>query len=79
MNETNDKLILRIGFDNVSNKYSAQIPEGMSLNEVVFGFAALVRCLVRDGIIDDHKVIYDLLTKYLTESQYEEVKENGDV
>lgn len=73
------KNILSISTDDEIGNYQVSIAEGSNLAETMFAISAMIRCLVRDGVIDDAKVATDLLIKYLTDSQYDEVKENDDI
>ena len=74
MNE-NKKLLLAVAFDEENSRYSVDIPAGSNAAETAFAMAVVIKCLVKDGIIDDHKMMTDAITKYLTDSQYEEVQE----
>lgn len=80
MEEQNNKvLMLAVAFDESKNTYSVDIPQGSSLNEVAFNMAVVIRCLLKDGIIKDSKEVTDLIIKYCTDGQYEEVKEVTEV
>lgn len=72
------KNILSISTDDETGNYQISIAEGSNLAETMFAISAMIRCLVRDGVIDDSKVATDLLIKYLNDSQYDEVKENEE-
>lgn len=67
--------ILVISFNNESGNYNVKIPSGSNLNEVFFGINVLIKCLVRDKIIDSEDVAIDTLKKYLTDPQYQELKD----
>lgn len=73
--QTNKKLLLCVAFDEEKNTYSVDVPAGSNVAETAFSMAVVIKCLVRDGIIEDHKIVTDLINKYLTESQYQEVQE----
>ena len=75
----NEKLIFSIGFDESTGQYKINIPTGMTVNEVVFGFMALIKCLVRDGVVESASYVTDMLNKYLTDPQFEEVKNEEQV
>ena len=76
MDEQNNKvLMLAIALDTDKNVYSVDIPKGSTINEVAFNMAVVIRCMVKDGVIKDAKEMTDLIIKYSTDSQYEEVKE----
>ena len=69
------KNILSISTDDENGSYQIRIPEGSNVAETMFAISAMIRCLVRDGVIDDAKIATDLLNKYLNDSQYDEIKE----
>lgn len=75
----NEKLIFSIGFDESTGTYKINIPTGMTVNEVVFGFMALTKCLVRDGVVESTSYVTDMLNKYLTDPQFEEVENEEQV
>lgn len=72
------KNILSISTDTDTGAYNISICEGSNVAETMFAVAAMIRCFARDGVIDDTKIAIDLLNKYLTDSQYDEVK-NDDI
>lgn len=78
MNETT-KLILEITFNEESGNYDMKVGKAMSVNEVMFGVAALIKCLVRDGVVEDKNVPVEMLNKYLNDPQYDELKEVEEV
>lgn len=71
----NKKLLLGVAFDEEKNVYSVDVPAGSNVAETAFAMAVVIKCLVRDGIIENHKIVTDMINKYLTESQYEEISE----
>lgn len=76
MDEQNNKvLMLAVALDTDKNVYSVDIPQGSTINEVAFNMAVVIRCMVKDGVVKDAKEMTDLIIKYSTDSQYEEVKE----
>lgn len=72
--KTNNTEILNISFDNDTGNYNVRIPQGSNLNEVFFGINVLIKCLVRDEIIESEDEVYNLLKKYSTDPQYQEIK-----
>ena len=76
MNE-NEKLIFAVGFDDNTGEYKVNIPAGATINEVVFAFAVVTKCLARDGIVDNVAQIVELLNRYLTDPQYDELEEEN--
>lgn len=76
MDEQNNKvLMLAVALDTDKNVYSVDIPKGSTINEVAFNMSVVIRCMVKDGVVKDAKEMIDLIIKYSTDSQYEEVKE----
>ena len=73
-----DKVILEISLNEDGTKYNIKVPQGMSLQELMFSIAAMIKCLIRDGAITKQEEATELLMKYLTDSQYEEVKEENN-
>lgn len=67
------KLILAVAVDDENNSYSVDIPAGSNAAETAFAMSVVIRCFVKDNIVNDHKVMTDMIDKYLTDSQYEEV------
>lgn len=78
MSKKNTTEILTISFDNETGNYGVKIPKGSNLNEVFFGINVLIKCLIRDGIIKNEDEVFDLLKKYATDPQYQELKNNTE-
>lgn len=76
--DNNEKLILRIAFNEETGNYSLTAGKGMSVNELMFGVSALIRCLVRDKIVDDKNIPVEMLNRYLNDSQYDELKQEEE-
>lgn len=74
MEQDSKHLVLAVAYDSENNQYSFDIPQGMSLQEVAFAVAALAKCLKRDQIIETEQLFVDLINKYLTDPQYNEVE-----
>ena len=72
------KTILKISTDTETGYYDVSVSEGGNVAEVMFAVSAMIRCFVRDGVIDEAKIATDMLQKYLTDSQYDEVEEEND-
>jgi hypothetical protein len=73
------KTILSISTDDETGNYGISVAEGSNVAETMFAVSAMIRCFVRDGVIDEAKIATNMLEKYLTDSQYDEVKENDDI
>lgn len=67
-------LILAIGFNETTGKYEMNIPQGSNVAECAFGVAALIKCLVRDGVIEKPEVFLDYINKYTFDEQYKELE-----
>jgi hypothetical protein len=72
-------LILGVAFDDENNIYSVDIPAGSCIPETAFAMSVVIRCLIKDGIIEKSTDVTDLINKYIDDPQYEEVKENDEV
>ena len=72
MNEK--KLILAVAFDEGANRYSVDIPAGSSVQETAFAMAIVIKCLIRDGIIEKSSDMTNLVNKYVDDPQYQEVQ-----
>lgn len=73
--ENNKKLILAVAFDDSKNTYSVDIPAGSSVPETAFAMSIVIKCLIKDGIIEKSTEVTDLINKYIDDPQYEEVKD----
>lgn len=69
------KTILSISVNDETGEYGISVAEGSNVAETMFAISAMIRCFVRDGIIEESKTATDMLQKYLTDSQYDEVEE----
>ena len=67
------RLVLSVSFDGDGGLYSFTAPNGTSAEELAFVMAALIKVLDRDGIIPRDE-FQELVHKYLTDPQYEELK-----
>lgn len=72
--ENNKKIILAVAFDDEKDIYTVDIPKGSSVAETAFGMAIVIKCLIRDGVVEKPEDVTELITKYLADPQYEEVK-----
>lgn len=71
-------LLLGVAYDDESNTYSVDIAQGSNVAETAFSVVVVVKCLVRDKVIDKPEVFLEMLNKYLIDPQYEELKENEE-
>lgn len=67
------RLVLGVSYDEGGGLYSFTAPNGTSAEELAFVMAALIKVLDRDGIIQRDE-FQELVHKYLTDPQYEELK-----
>lgn len=76
MEQTNEKkVLLAVAFDAVKNTYFVDIAKGSNVAETAFSISVIIKCLIKDGVIKNSNEITDLIDKYLTDPQYEELKE----
>lgn len=68
------KIILAVAFDEAENRYIVDIPAGSNVAEAAFGVAVVIKCLVKDKIIEAPEVFTDAVLKYLNDPQYQEVE-----
>ena len=73
---TNTIDLLTVSFQQDKNVYSVKLAQGSSVAETAFSMAIVIKCLLKDNIIKSSTEVLDLINKYLTDPQYEEVKEN---
>lgn len=74
MDKKEKKIILAVAFDEEDNTYTVDIPAGSSVAESAFGMAIVIKCLLKDGVIDAASDVTDLITKYVYDPQYSEVE-----
>ena len=74
MENTEKKIILAVAFDESNNNYIVDIPAGSSVAESAFGMAIVIKCLIKDGVIEKSTDVTDLIEKYLNDPQYQEVE-----
>ena len=69
--------IISISVNPENSEYKINIAEGSNVAETMFAVSAMIKCFVRDGIIENAEIATKLLIKYLTDSQYDEVKNDA--
>ena len=69
-----ERQILSVTSDESNGTYKVNIAQGSSVAEVAFAVAVVSKCLVRDKVIKDNKEFLNLVTKYCTDSQFDEGK-----
>ncbi len=73
--ENNKKIILAVAVDDESNTYTVDIPGGSSVPETAFAMAVVIKCLMRDEVIENASEITSLIHKYIDDPQYQEVED----
>lgn len=68
------KTVLKVTTDLNGTTYDVSADEGSSVNEMAFAVMVVIRALIKTGNIKDAKEFTDLVNKYLTDVQYEEVQ-----
>lgn len=71
------KLMLAVATD-MENNYYVDLAAGSNVAETAFCVMCIIKCLVRDGVIKSSSEFTDLVNKYLTDPQYEEVRQSND-
>ena len=64
--------ILTVGITD-DGQYNVQVSGNASVSEVAFCMMVIIKCLDRDEIIKSDEML-DLINKYLSDPQYEELK-----
>ena len=67
--------LITVSFDHDTGKYNISLGKGSNVPETAFAITVVIKCLLKDGYIKDKSEILDLINKYLTDPQYEEVKD----
>ena len=73
---TNDVTLLSVAFNESAGTYTVNLAKGSTLPETAFAMAIVIKCLVKDGVIEDNQVMLDLVDKYLNDPQWDEVKDD---
>jgi hypothetical protein len=71
------KLLLAVAFEEAEDgtaNYIVDIPKGSTVTETAFCVNVVIRCLIKDKIIEKPSDFLDYVTKYLNEPQYGETK-----
>lgn len=69
------KKLLSVEFNAESNQYMIELGKGSNVAETAFAMVVVIKCLLRDEIIKSPSDILNLINKYLTEPQYDEIVE----
>lgn len=68
------KILVAVAFDADKNTYFVDLAKGSNIAETAFAFTVVIKCLLRDGVIEKASEVTDLMNKYLTDPQYDEMK-----
>lgn len=69
--------LLSVSFNENTGMYTVNLAKGSNLAETAFAVTVLLKCLVKDGIVETPDVVLELIKKYLSDPQFDEVKEDG--
>ena len=72
--EGQEKVMLKVCISDDGTQYRVFIPGGSSVPETAFCMAVIIKCMQRDGIIEDKDAVIALIRKYLDDPQYQEVE-----
>lgn len=74
--EQNERVMLMaVAFDHVKNAYFVDLGKGSNVAETAFAMTVVIKCLLKDNIIKNASEVTDLISKYLSDPQYNEVEE----
>ena len=68
------RILLAVAFSDSKETYSVDIPAGSSVPETAFAMSVVIKCLIRDGIVEKVSDVTDLIKKYIEDPQYQEVE-----
>lgn len=71
--------LMSVNFDAKNNVYSIGLARGSNVAETAFAMTVVIKCLLKDGVIEKTSDITDLINKYLQDPQYEELKDEEEV
>lgn len=69
------KTILKVDFNDEDGRYYIAAGNGSSTSECAFACAVVARVFAKQGFVSDTKEFEDLIHKYLTDPQYDEVQD----
>lgn len=79
MNTPDDKvLLMAVAFSDSRNRYIVDLGKGSNVPETAFAMSVVIKCLLRDGIIKSPSEVTDLINKYLSDPQFEEIKDEEE-
>lgn len=72
------KTILKVEFNDEDGRYYIAAGDGSSTSECAFACAIVARVFAKQGFISGTQEFEDLIHKYLTDPQYDEVHDTED-
>lgn len=72
------KTILKVDFNDEDGRYYIAAGNGSSTSECAFACAVVARVFAKQGFVSDTKEFEDMIHKYLTDPQYDEVPDVED-
>lgn len=76
--DENNKLLMGVAFDDEKGAYKVHLAQGSSVKETAFCMNVIIRCLLRDNIIKSADEVLDEVRRYLSDVQWDEVKDDTD-
>ncbi len=73
------KTILKVDFNDEDGRYYIAAGNGSSTSECAFACAVVARVFEKQGFISDTQEFEEMIHKYLTDPQYDEVPDTDDV
>lgn len=72
------KTILKVDFNDEDGRYYIAAGNGSSTSECAFACAVVARVFAKQGFVSDTKEFEEMIHKYLTDPQYDEVQDTED-
>lgn len=72
------KTILKVDFNDEDGRYYIAAGNGSSTSECAFACAVVARVFAKQGFISDTQEFEEMIHKYLTDPQYDEVQDTED-
>lgn len=70
------KTILKVDFNDEDGRYYIAAGNGSSTSECAFACAVVARVFAKQGFVSDTKEFEEMIHKYLTDPQYDEVQDS---
>ena len=72
------KTILKVDFNDEDGRYYIAAGNGSSTSECAFACAVVARVFAKQGFISDTQEFEEMIHKYLTDPQYDEVQDTDN-